>query len=152
MPAKIAACGTYAAYRRHLRRKEPVDDACRQAQRAQEAERRRESLGNGEGNGAVVQLRLGPGPSAVSSESRTLARERLVASLERLERAMDAVIESEPMQIVTLSKRHSEVLGELLALDGPSSGPPDPAGEADPFDGFFGAGGAARRPAAAPRK
>lgn len=152
MARELAPCGTVTAYKRHKRRGEPVDEACRVAARQAEAARRREASGNGEGNGAVVQLRPGSVPSAVSSESRTLARERLVASLERLERAMDAVIESEPMQIVTLSKRHSEVLGELLALDGPGSGPPDPAGEADPFDGFFGAGGAARRPAAAPRK
>lgn len=152
MARKLAPCGTAAAYRRHKRRGEPVDQACQAAVRELEASRRREASGNGEGNGAVVQLRPGSVSSAVSSESRTLARERLLASLERLERAMDAVIQKEPMQIVTLSKRHSEVLGELLALDGPGLGPPDPAGEADPFDGFFGAGGAARRPAAAPRK
>lgn len=29
--AEVAPCGTLAAYRRHLRRREPVDEACRQA-------------------------------------------------------------------------------------------------------------------------
>ncbi|NHN45088.1 hypothetical protein [Microcella frigidaquae] len=121
------------------------------AARQAEADRRREASGNGEGNGAVVQLRPSAAPAAASTESRELARKRLVAQLERLERAMDKVIESEPMQIVTLSKRHSEVLAELLALDAPGPSTPGPAGEVDPFEGLFGAGGTARRAAATPR-
>lgn len=31
LAAPLAPCGTWAAYRRHLRRCEPVDDACRKA-------------------------------------------------------------------------------------------------------------------------
>jgi WhiB family redox-sensing transcriptional regulator len=34
-------CGTYAAYRRHLDRGEPVDDACAEAHEADKARRRR---------------------------------------------------------------------------------------------------------------
>lgn len=30
-PRKPKACGTFAAYRRHIRNGEPVDDACREA-------------------------------------------------------------------------------------------------------------------------
>ena len=30
-PRPLASCGTYAAYRRHLRRGEPIDSACREA-------------------------------------------------------------------------------------------------------------------------
>lgn len=39
MPRARAACGTYAAYERHLREKSPVDDACRAAQRSRDAAR-----------------------------------------------------------------------------------------------------------------
>ena len=46
MPRPESPCGTHAAYKRHKRRKEPVDEACREAaaehvraQRAREAER-----------------------------------------------------------------------------------------------------------------
>lgn len=151
MAGSLAPCGTTAAYRRHKRKGEPVDEACRVAAREAEAARRREASGNGEGNGAVVQLRPTAGMSGASQESRELARVRLVAQLERLERAMDKVIEAEPMQIVTLSKRHSEVLAELLALDAPGPSTPSPAGEGDPFEQIFGAGGSPRRPTAAPR-
>lgn len=34
-----AACGTYTAYKRHLRDQEPIDDACRQAQKTHDATR-----------------------------------------------------------------------------------------------------------------
>jgi WhiB family transcriptional regulator, redox-sensing transcriptional regulator len=37
----LAGCGTYAAWRRHLRRGEDVDDACRKARAAYVARRRR---------------------------------------------------------------------------------------------------------------
>ena len=30
-PPSLAPCGTYAAYRRHLRHGEPIDEACQQA-------------------------------------------------------------------------------------------------------------------------
>lgn len=151
MVAVLAPCGTAAAYRRHKRKGEPVDEACRVAAREAEAARRREASGNGEGNGAVLQLRPGATAAGASTESRQLARGRLVAQLERLEKAMDKVIESEPMQIVTLSKRHSEVLAELLALDAPGPSSPEPAGEGDPFEQLFGAGGSPRQATAAPR-
>ena len=37
---KLAPCGTFTAYRRHLRREEPVDDACQQAAADEARERR----------------------------------------------------------------------------------------------------------------
>lgn len=40
MPRPLAPCGTFSAYRRHLRRDEPVDDACREAANAEARERR----------------------------------------------------------------------------------------------------------------
>lgn len=38
--SQLAPCGTWAAYRRHLRRYEPVDDACRKAASAYVSGRR----------------------------------------------------------------------------------------------------------------
>lgn len=40
-PRKLAPCGTYAAYRRHQRRGEPIDDACRDAYNAHQREQYR---------------------------------------------------------------------------------------------------------------
>jgi len=39
LPAELSRCGTAAAYRRHLRRKEPIDQACRDANRLASQER-----------------------------------------------------------------------------------------------------------------
>ena len=50
----------------------------------------------------------------ISEETRAIAQEHLVASLTRVERAMDAV---EPSQLVGLSERHSELVSELVALE-----------------------------------
>lgn len=40
MPRPPAECGTFAAYRRHLRNEEVVDEACQEAARAEKAGRR----------------------------------------------------------------------------------------------------------------
>ena len=39
MPRPQAPCGSYSAYRRHLLKREPIDDACRRAQREHDAGR-----------------------------------------------------------------------------------------------------------------
>ncbi|MEL5990736.1 hypothetical protein ACOKGD_13905 [Microbacterium phosphatis] len=44
MPRPKSPCGTYSAYQRHLRAKEPIDAACRRAQRDHNANRSRLSL------------------------------------------------------------------------------------------------------------
>lgn len=41
MSAEVAPCGTYAAYCRHYKRGEPVDDPCREARNEYVAELRR---------------------------------------------------------------------------------------------------------------
>lgn len=45
MPRPRAACGIYPAYRRHLRDREPIDAACREAQRVHEAGRSSKAAG-----------------------------------------------------------------------------------------------------------
>lgn len=40
MPRSLAPCGTFSAYRRHLRRDEPIDEACREAANTEARERR----------------------------------------------------------------------------------------------------------------
>ena len=42
MARPLAPCGTYGAYQRHLKRREEVDQACRDAARAYVAARRQE--------------------------------------------------------------------------------------------------------------
>ncbi|MFF9129155.1 WhiB family transcriptional regulator [Streptomyces sp. NPDC014806] len=38
---KVAPCGTHSAYNRHVKKKEPIDEACRAAKREAERKRRR---------------------------------------------------------------------------------------------------------------
>lgn len=60
MPKPESPCGTYAAYRRHLRRKELVDDACLVARDAETASRREVR----DESKAVVEFESGSGLSA----------------------------------------------------------------------------------------
>ncbi|PRI10928.1 hypothetical protein [Leucobacter massiliensis] len=76
------------------------------------------------------------------------ARAELLANMALVKRAMEAIAEADPLKIVQLSKRHSELVEELVKVSGsaPASGDD---GEGDPF-AFL--GDAARGPAPAPRK
>lgn len=76
------------------------------------------------------------------------ARAELLANMALVKKAMEAIAEADPLKIVTLSKRHSELVDELVKVSG--TAPAAAPGEADPFAGFF--GGSAGRPAPTPRK
>jgi hypothetical protein len=78
------------------------------------------------------------------------ARAELLANMALVKKAMEAIAEADPLKIVQLSKRHSELVEELVKVSGsrPSGGERD-AGGGDPFDGIF--AGAAGRSAAPPR-
>lgn len=56
-PVKIAPCGTEAAYRRHLRNSEPIDDACLKAHRetARAARNRRAKIAADQAKSAADQ-------------------------------------------------------------------------------------------------
>ena len=75
------------------------------------------------------------------------ARAELLANMALVKRAMEAIAEADPLKIVQLSKRHSELVEELVKVSG--STPSNSVEEADPF-AFL--GNAARGPAPAPRK
>lgn len=92
----------------------------------------------------VVALR---GAFTASTGASVDARERLIANMQLVERAMEAIADVDPMKIVQLSTRHSELVAQLVAVSGGGDG--GPAKEADPFD-FL--GDASRRATPAPRK
>lgn len=149
MPRELAKCGTRAAYNRHIRRGEPVDEACREANaayqrgksgRAQDAER----------SAPIVALPGGSVEMPVAPAGDVDARAELLANMALVKKAMEAIVDADPMKIVALSKRHSELVEQLVKVGGerPASGERD-AGGGDPFDGIF--AGAAGRSAAPPR-
>ena len=142
MPRPPAPCGTESAYKRHMRKKEPVDAACRAAM--QEAARGRSGRADDDEQSApVVALH---GAFTASKGASVDARERLIANMQLVERAMEAIADVDPIKIVQLSTRHAELVAQLVAVSGGGEGP---AKETDPFD-FL--GDPARRAAPAPRK
>lgn len=121
MPKPPAPCGTKAAYERHLRKKEPVDDACRRAntvsKRRQRDESRRPSADSAPG-GVVV-------PEAPSRENDLeRAREVLWASIQY-------AVAEDPTRVSGLTKELREVWKELEAIRG------EEKQEADSFDSFL---------------
>lgn len=146
MPRPPAPCGTESAYKRHMRKKEPVDAACRAAmQRAA-----RERAGRDDDGADPRPVAVLPGGSVempAAPKGDVDARAELLANMALVKKAMEAIAEVDPMKIVQLSKRHSELVAELVKVsDAPPDGP-EP-GEGDPF-AFL--GNAARGPAPAPR-
>lgn len=117
-----AACGTYSAYKRHLRDGEPVDDACRQAsvERSREQSRLRK--------GEELDAERVTAPPAPPRQPNTSRQESLEWNLALVEAAMQDV---EASKLAPLSKRHSELLAELATVCGGT------VKEADPFDAFF---------------
>jgi hypothetical protein len=134
-----------SAYRRHKRKGEPVDSACHEAMLAVSRERSGRADDDAQ-SAPVVPLR---GAFVASTGARVDARERLIANMQLVEKAMEAIVDADPMKIVQLSKRHSELVSELVAVTGGGGGG---AKEADPFDQFFDARGAAGGATPPPRK
>lgn len=121
MSRKPSPCGTKAAYERHLRKGEPVDDACRRAntvsqRQKRDAARRPEVALDG------VEV---PEPVGRLAD---LERQREV-----LWRAMQWAIQDDPARVAVLSKELREIWGELAELSD-AEGAVD-----DPFDQFLNA-------------
>ena len=118
-PDYPAPCGTKAAYERHLRRKEPVDDACRlantQAQRDTRAAARKPD----------VPPESVPAPELLSRLG-DLERQRDV-----LWSAIQWAMENDPARVPAMSKELREVWGELGELKD------DEGVKDDPFDQFL---------------
>lgn len=122
MPKPPAPCGTKAAYERHLRRDEPVDDACRRANTVSKRQQRDESR------------RPAPDkePEPVN-EPETVSRESdLEAARGVLWRSIQYAVAEDPTRVSGLVKELREVWKELEDIRG------DDKKEADPFGAFFG--------------
>lgn len=144
-----APCGTLSAYKRHKRKREAVDIACMKAMNADSASRRAGADDDAQ-SAPVVALPGGSVEMPAAPAGDVDARAELLANMALVKKAMEAIAEADPLKIVTLSKRHSELVDELVKVSGLAPGAPAASGEADPFAGFF--GGSAGRPAPTPRK
>jgi hypothetical protein len=117
MPRPKAPCGTYSAYKRHLRDGSPVDPACEAARNARTeqvaAQRKAAKAGK-----PVLTLVA----TADSSEGTPYRRvDVLREGLEVVRDAIRAVAQTEPARLAPLLKEQREIareLGELEAAEG----------------------------------
>ena len=140
MPRPKAPCGTYSAYKRHLRSGEDVDDACRRASDERVSEQREQRKIRAPKGAARMAASEGSEDWDSFDEERRQRSEvppgersrdeRLRWQLLLIETAMAQVAEEEPSKLAPLSKRHSELLAEIDSLS-------EGEKEADPFDAFF---------------
>jgi hypothetical protein len=149
MPRELAKCGTRAAYARHKRRGEAVDRACQEANAAYQREKSGRAQDR-EQSAPIVALPGGSVEMPAAPSGDVDARAELLANMALVKKAMEAIAEADPLKIVTLSKRHSELVEELVKVSGsrPTSGGDGVKG-GDAFDGIF--AGPSGRSAAAPR-
>ena len=106
MDAPLKPCGTPAAYRRHLRNSEPVDELCAQAARDQKNARVDASRSE---SAALVAVALLAEPPIGSDDELEDARENL--------RTVKAAMSDAPAQaIAALSKRREELMRRIVVL------------------------------------
>lgn len=148
MPRELAKCGTRAAYMRHKRRGEEVDQACQEANAAYQREKSGR-VQDREQSAPIVALLGGSVEMPAAPAGDVDARAELLANMALVKKAMEAIAEADPLKIVTLSKRHSELVDELVKVSGTRPTGDGEAKGGDPFDGIF--AGAAGRSAAPPR-
>lgn len=125
---KLAECGTWSAYRRHLRRGEEVDDACREASRAQRRKQRAREAGK-----AAVTAELSKGTDAdIEKVSQLIAygqfedvdvptfEDPLESARWRLRRVRAALLVAGPRDVAPLAKAEQEIVAELAVLVAPA--------------------------------
>ena len=120
-PDYPAPCGTKAAYERHLRRKEPVDDACRLANTKAQRKTRAEARKPDE---PLPSVSVPEGSSRLGDLERQ--RDVLWASIRW-------ALSSDPARVPAMSKELREVWAELAELKD------DEGVKDDPFDQFLNA-------------
>ena len=121
MPKPPAPCGTKAAYERHLRKKEPVDDACRRANTVSKRQQRDDSR------------RPAPDkePEPVNEPEQVTREADLEAARTVLWRSIQYAVAEDPTRVSGLVKELREVWKELEAIRG------DVKEEVDAFSGFL---------------
>ncbi|WP_199184036.1 hypothetical protein [Cryobacterium sp. Y57] len=106
MARELRPCGTFAAYQRHLRKKEPICDLCAEA--AREQKNTRVDTGRAE-SASLVALALAAEPAPDVLDELDEARENL--------RAVKAAMSEAPANAVAaLSKRREELVRRIVVL------------------------------------
>lgn len=133
MPKPTAPCGTKPAYDRHLRNKEPIDDACRRANTV--AKRQQRDSARKPSPGAEPEPFVEPVEASRESD--------LDAMRDVLWRSIQYATAKDPTRVSGLTKELREVWKELEAIRG------EEKQEVDSFDSFIDGGNVVGFPNAA---
>ena len=106
MARELRPCGTFAAYQRHLRKKEPICDLCAEA--AREQKNTRVDSGRAE-SASLVALALAAEPAPDVLDELDEARENLRA-------VKAAMSEASANAVAALSKRREELVRRIVVL------------------------------------
>lgn len=119
MPRPLAPCGTFSAYRRHLRRDELVDDACREAANAEARGRR---AAKREKQTVRVPAIVSAAPAPDRAVPAPAATDGPLDEIDEL-RGMYAVLkahmqEAPPQSIAAIVRQADAVLVRITEIDG----------------------------------
>lgn len=105
MGAVLKPCGTYAAYRRHVRRGEAVDELCAQAARDEKSAR------------VVAKREESAAAVAAAVEPVVVGVDELVEALENLRIVRAAMSDAPANAVAGLSKRREELVRRIVVLE-----------------------------------
>jgi len=113
-----APCGSYSAYKRHRRNKEPVDAACAAARDERTAATKAERAQN---SGRPATIRLVPPPLSPPADEPESQIEQLRGALDEVKLAIDAVKVSAPEKLAPLIRMKVDLIRTIAALDSEGS-------------------------------
>lgn len=122
MPRPKAACGTYTAYKRHLREHEPVDDACRRAQKEHDGARSTSAVSRVKRQSAPKVPAVVPdepvAAAPVTAEGHVSRVEVLKEMLQDSRELVKMLRRSDPQRAYLQMREQREILRELSELQG----------------------------------
>lgn len=124
MPRAKAPCGTYTAYKRHLRDGEEVDSACRRAQKEHDAARstsvgaRRSRAVLKPADPAPEPPIQPPAPTPTTDEGHVSRLEVLKELLEEQRQLLPALRRTDPSRAYLLMREQRETVREIAEIQG----------------------------------
>lgn len=122
MPPRRAECGTYGAYRRHLKHDEPIDDACRAAQREHDGSRSTSAAARAK---RAAGGQVAPDPPEEPLSAAPLTEEGYISRVEVLKEMLQDSRElvkvlrrTDPQRAYLQQREQREILRELSELQG----------------------------------
>lgn len=122
MPRAKAPCGTYTAYKRHLRDSEEVDSACRKAQKEHDAARST-SVGARRSRSKLADPAPEPpieppAPTPTTDEGHVSRLEVLKELLEEQRQLLPALRRTDPSRAYLLMREQRETVREIAEIQG----------------------------------